>query len=102
MGFFKNNKLGEAALTAAKVADQMVTDKDLANKLKADMFIAAVRAKTVPLIDGIHKMGRQTLAMAQLVFYGWCLKNGYEITTELVTGVSGATALYTMMKGKGS
>ena len=48
-----------------------------------------------------HKMGRQSLAYAQLLFYAWAVKNGVDISPELVAGVSGVAAIYAGVKGKG-
>ncbi|MBY6095120.1 hypothetical protein [Ferrimonas balearica] len=83
------------------IADQLVNDGDLAVKLKAAFYLEELRTKTIPLIDGIHKLGRQALALVQVGFYAWAAKNGVEITWELVAGVSGATGAYTLAKGKG-
>ena len=83
------------------IVDQLVVDKDRANELKAQFYLAELQTKTHPLIDGIHKLGRQTLALVQVGFYCWAVKTGVEITPELVAGVSGATGAYTLMKGKG-
>lgn len=83
------------------IVDQLVTDKDAALQMKAAFYLTELQTKTVPWIDAIHKMGRQTLAVAQMGFYWWCLKNNYPITMELVAGVSGAASIYTLVKGKG-
>lgn len=84
------------------IVDQMVEDKDASNQLKAAFYLAELQTKTIPLIDGLHKMGRQILAFAQIGFYAWCLQKGHDITPELVAGVSGATTAYTLIKGKGN
>lgn len=81
--------------------DQMVTDKDKANEWKAKMYLAELQTPTIPIVDAIHKMGRQVLAVSQVMFYGYALHKGWAITPELVAGVSGATGIYTIMKGKG-
>jgi len=94
-------KFAKAAERSAKVVDDLVIDKDLANRLKADMYLAELNAKTVPWVDALHKMGRQLLAWGQVGFYAWASATGVEITMELVTGVSGATGLYTIAKGGG-
>ena len=83
------------------IIDQMVVDADKANELKARFYLAELQTKTHPLVDGIHKLGRQTLAFVQVGFYMWAVKSGIEITPELVAGVSGATGAYTLIKGKG-
>lgn len=83
------------------IVDQLVDDGDLSVKLKAAFYLEELRTKTVPLIDGLHKLGRQLLALVQVGFYAWATQNGVEITWELVAGVSGATGAYTLAKGKG-
>ena len=83
------------------IIDQLVDDGDLAAKMKAQFYLAELQTKTIPIIDGIHKLMRPSLAALQVVFYGWAVKNGVEITPELVAGVTGATGAYTLMKGKG-
>lgn len=83
------------------IIDQMVTDKDKANELKAAFYLTELQTTTIPVVDALHKMGRQFLAIVQVVFYGWCVSKGVEITPELVAGVSGATGIYQIAKGRG-
>lgn len=83
------------------IVDQLVDDGDLAQKLKAQFYLAELHTKTIPLLDGLHKLGRQGLALVQVGFYAWCVTRGIEISWELVAGVSGATGAYTLAKGKG-
>lgn len=85
------------------IIDQMVTDKDKAAELKAAFYLQELQTPTIPIIDAIHKMGRQTLAFAQMAFYYYTINQyGTEaITPELVAGVSGAASIYTLVKGKG-
>lgn len=84
------------------IIDQMVDDGDLAIKLKYELYQSELATKTHPIIDGIHKLGRQMLALVQVGFYAWAVKAGVEITPELVAGVSGATGIYAAIKGKGN
>lgn len=85
------------------IIDQIVTDKDKAAELKAAFYLQELKTPTIPIIDAIHKMGRQTLAFAQMGFYYMTIQQyGTEaITPELVAGVSGAASIYTLVKGKG-
>lgn len=94
-GIFKSANKG------LDIVDQLVVDKDKANELKAQFYLAELNTKTIPLIDGLHKMGRQLLALVQVGFYYWAVKNGVELSWELVAGVSGATGAYTLAKGNG-
>lgn len=84
------------------IVDQLVTDTDKANEIKAAFYLAELQTKTIPLVDAFHKIGRQLLAVAQMGFYIWALKSGYEITPELVAGVTGTAAAYTLVKGRGA
>jgi len=85
------------------IVDQLITDKDKAAELKAAFYLQELQTPTIPLIDAIHKMGRQTLAFTQMGFYYITIQQyGTEaITPELVAGVSGAASIYTLVKGKG-
>ena len=85
------------------IVDQLVTDKDKAAELKAAFYLQELQTPTIPIIDAIHKMGRQTLAFAQMGFYYFTIQQyGVgAITPELVAGVSGAASIYTLVKGKG-
>lgn len=98
LGAFSGSKNVEKGLD---IVDQLVTDKDAANEMKAAFYLTELQTKTIPVVDALHKMGRQILALSQLIFYAWALRNGYEIDLNLVAGVSGATGLYTVAKGKG-
>ncbi len=85
------------------IIDQLITDKDKAVELKAALYLQELKTPTIPIIDAIHKMGRQSLAYGQMIFY-WVTIQRYgidAITPELVAGVSGAANLYTLIKGKG-
>ncbi len=85
------------------IVDQLVTDKDKAAELKAAFYLQELRTPTIPIIDAIHKMGRQSLAFAQMGFYYVTIQQygTGAITPELVAGVSGAASIYTLVKGKG-
>lgn len=85
------------------IVDQLVVDKDKAAELKAAFYLQELQTPTIPIIDAIHKMGRQTLAFAQMAFYYVTIQQyGVSaITPELVAGVSGAASIYTLVKGKG-
>lgn len=83
------------------IIDQLVTDKDEANRLKAQVYMTELQTTTIPIVDAFHKMGRQIMAFAQMWFYYYCVKNNIPITMELVAGVSGVAAAYTLVKGVG-
>ena len=83
------------------LVDKMVIDQDQANDLKAKMYMMELQTSTIPIVDAIHKLGRQGLALLQIVFYLYALHKNWPITPELVAGVSGATGIYTIAKGRG-
>lgn len=99
-GLFTTTKLVDKGLD---IVDQFITDKDKAAELKAAFYLQELKTSTIPIIDAIHKMGRQTLAFTQMGFYFYTMhRYGVEsITPELVAGVSGAASIYTLVKGKG-
>lgn len=96
MAWFKN-----PLTKGLDIVDQFVEDKDKANELRAQFYLTELATKTHPLIDGVHKLGRQVLALAQIGFYAYCVTKDIPITWELVTGVSGVSGAYTLAKGKG-
>lgn len=100
-GFLGGKGFAGVASKAAAIIDKNVTDKDLANQLKAEMYLAELQVKSIPWVDGLHKMGRQILALAQIGFYAWAVGAGVEITPQLVAGVSGVAGIYTLAKGRG-
>lgn len=85
------------------IVDQYVVDKDKANELKAAFYLQELKTPTIPILDAIHKLGRQILAVGQMIVYVYLVsKHGPEsITPELVAGISGAASIYTLVKGKG-
>jgi len=84
-----------------KIIDQLVTDKDEAGRLKARVYMTELQTSTVPIVDAVHKMGRQITMWLQMGFYFYCVTHEVEISRELVSGVSGVAGLYTLMKGRG-
>lgn len=85
------------------IIDQFVTDKDKAAELKAQFYLQELKTPTLPWVDAIHKMGRQILALIQIIVYIYLAhKYGIEaISPEVVAGISGAASIYTLVKGKG-
>lgn len=83
------------------IVDQLVTDKDEAARLKAQIYITELQTSTIPVVDAFHKMGRLLTIFAQLWFYFYCVSHNIEITKELVAGVSGVAGAYTLIKGRG-
>lgn len=106
MGWLKS--VTGAVTKGLGLADQAILDKDLVIKLAAangmkelDAYIRAVSVKTVPLIDGLHKMSRVMmffsvigLAIAESVYMVEVSRGAWQAIMLLGGG-------YTFMKGKG-
>lgn len=90
------------------LASEAIEDPDLRNKLrhdfeqlKADVYIAELNTKTHPLIDGLHKMGRQLLSWGQTAAGVYLLSNNPDINPISLGAVCGAGIAYNLVKGKG-
>jgi len=94
------------------IADQAVEDKDKANELKAillqlqdkskeSIYLAELNTKTIPWIDGIHKLGRQILNVITIIAVIVLLLTGHTITPEVALILGGPNAIYQFVKGKG-
>lgn len=94
---------------AIDLASEAVVDKDKQNALIAHLeeikigvaYIEELRTKTVPWMDGLHKMGRQILNVLVLVV--WCIGMGlgHEFTQWDVFILGGGNCAYQLIKGKG-
>ena len=102
-------KLFSTADKAMDIAKEAVTDKDKANELIAHleelktttMYIAELETKTVPWIDGLHKMGRQILNVLVLIFWLVGILKGHTFTQYDMLILGGGNVAYQLIKGKG-
>lgn len=95
------------------IAKEAVTDKDKQNELIGNLaslklrlelgeaYLAELKAKTIPWIDGLHKMSRTLLSFSCIFSTVLLLLLGYEITPTVALILGGPTAAYTIIKGKG-
>ena len=95
------------------IADQAIEDKDKLNELKAkvseiqetareSIYLAELGTKTIPWIDGLHKMGRQLLNLISITAVVVLLLKGIEITGPAALVIGGGNAIYQFVKGKGN
>ncbi len=89
------------------LASEAIEDVDLSNKLKADIakikeqvYITELNTKTVPWVDGLHKMQRGILSRASLAVTIYMVHNGVDDPIALGAGMAPA-GLYNFVKGKG-
>ena len=103
--------------------DKAVTDKDLRNQLKAEVqhaeidlrklaqqtYVAELNTKTIPWVDGVHKLARSILSLLTLIFGGsiilYMVHKGHQVTLESMSGIlamSGPAGIYNFVKGKGA
>ena len=91
------------------LAKEAVVDKDKQNELIAHLeeirtsivYLEELKTKTVPWIDGLHKMGRQILNLIVITAWlisMWC---GHELTQWDVFILGGGNVAYQLIKGKG-
>ena len=65
-------------------------------------YIEELRAKTIPWVDALHKMGRQNMNYLTLIVAGIAMACGHVFTQWDVLILTGAPAVYTIAKGKGT
>jgi|GEM_PF-1213206 len=94
------------------LADQAVTDQDKLVELKSTLVeikteadqvlhLAELNTKTVPWIDGLHKMGRQLLNFYTITMAVVLLLMNVELTPTVALILGGPNAVYQFVKGKG-
>ena len=104
--------IGEALGILDKTADivsKAVTDKDKANEIIGNLakvkitvgYIEELRTKTVPWMDGIHKMGRQILNVLLLIVWGIAIANDHTFNQYDALILGGGNFAYQIIKGKG-
>ena len=114
--------LKESEVTPEKVDELLKTDPQAILKLRlAEMdykvkmreqdieelrvqwspHIEETKAKTVPWVDGLHKLGRQILNLFNIVATVWLMLDGKTITPEVVLLLGGPNVAYQLIKGRG-
>lgn len=90
------------------IVDQVVVDKDKRNEifgnleqLRQQVYMAELATKTIPWVDGLHKMGRQILNVLTIIAVVVLLLLGIEITPTIALILGGGNVSYQLIKGKG-
>jgi len=96
-GIFTSNAVDKTI----DIVKEKVTDVDKQNEMIRDIAVASATNKTIPLLDGIHKLGRQILIGAVVGFHMYCKLNDIPLSVEELTALYGAVTAYTLLKGKG-
>lgn len=87
--------------TGLEILKQISGEDGEASERLAKVYIEELRCKTIPIIDALHKLGRQGTVWGQMAFYAWCIEKGVTITPELVAGISSTAGIYSFVKGAG-
>lgn len=104
--------IGQLFGLADKTADivkEAVTDKDKANEIIGNIeqmkvgasYIAELNTKTIPWIDGLHKMGRQILNVVTIIAVVILIMKGHEITQWDALLLGSGNVAYQLIKGSG-
>ena len=116
MSFNPLTWIGEALGIVDKgmdIAKEAVTDKDKQNELIANLveiklrlehgesYLAELGTKTIPWVDGLHKMGRQIINVLTIVAVVLLMLLGKTITPEVAILLGGGNVAYQLIKGKG-
>ena len=94
------------------IVKQAVTDKDMQNQIlgnlkqiemtvSKDIYLAALNTKTVPWVDGLHKMSRPILNVLTVIAVVVLMLWGKTITPEVALILGGPNMAYQLIKGKG-
>lgn len=90
------------------IIKEAVTDKDKLNQLnfelenlKQQVYVAELNTKTIPWIDGLHKMGRQILSLLSIAAGFFLAYKGIDIDFETAALIGGPGSAYILSKGKG-
>lgn len=106
-GFFRGlasmftGGLGSAVEKGIDLASEKMQDTDKADEIIGKIVLASINDKTIPIIDGIHKLGRQGMMMVLAYWYYESWKDGNPIPIEDFMIIAGGPALYTVLKGTG-
>jgi hypothetical protein len=90
------------------VVDEAVVDKDMKIKLqneleqlKQQVYIAELNTKTIPWVDGVHKLGRQGLSLLTLLIGAWLIHKHPELDMGTLMAIAAPTGLYNLAKKEG-
>ena len=105
MNWFTSLFTGGGSSVVSKSVDiisEKVRDTDKADSIIGEVIMKAMdNPPTIPIIDGIHKLGRQAMMAVLAYWYYQSWKAGNPIPIENFMMIAGGPALYTVMKGVG-
>jgi hypothetical protein len=107
MNFFKSiaglftGGLGDTVEKGIELASEKMRSPDKADDIIGQVVLKSLDQKTIPIIDGIHKLGRQIMMAVLAYWYYESWKAGNPIPFENFLMIAGGPALYTMVKGTG-
>lgn len=89
------------------LASEYIEDPDKRNELRAaldqlkqEVYMVELSTKTVPWVDGLHKMSRTLLSLASMGITVYMVHNGITDPIALGAGLAPAAG-YNIVKGKG-
>ena len=90
------------------IIDQAVPDKDKANELREvfrqlqeQSYQIELQTRTVPWIDGLHKMGRQIISVLSIVGGYIFLAYNPDVDPLKLAALSAPGGVYAYVKGRG-
>lgn len=94
---------------SADIVKEAVTDKDKQNELIAHLeevrttalYAIELQTKTIPWIDGLHKMGRQILNLVVIIVWLVGILTDHTFTQYDMLILGGGNVAYQLIKGKG-
>ena len=107
MGFFSalasmfTGGLGKTVEKGIDLASEKIRDTDKADDIIGKVVMKSLDERTIPIIDGIHKLGRQAMMMVLAYWYYESWKAGSPIPVEDFMIIAGGPALYTVIKVTG-
>ena len=93
--------MGKTVEKGIELASEKVRDTDKADEIIGKVIMKSLDERTIPIIDGIHKLGRQLMMMVLAYWYYESWKAGNPIPVEDFMIIAGGPALYTVLKGTG-
>lgn len=104
--------IGKLFQGTTDIIKEVVVDKDAQNQIlgslkniemtvEKDVYIAALNTKTVPWVDGLHKMSRPILNIVTIAAVVALMLSGKSITPEVAMILGGPNLAYQLIKGKG-
>lgn len=102
IGWFTSG--GSSVEKTIDIISEKVLDVDKQGALIAQVIEAQISADakgTIPIVDAIHKMGRQVMMMILAYWYYEAWKSGNPIPIDDFMLIAGGPAIYAVLKGKG-